>query len=77
MVSTWNFEVPYFDVLTPGVLSGKCFSSIDPSGYLVAEVENQLLGQFDAASQKGDLLTMGDRAKILSQVRGQLLVKRM
>ncbi|KAG0598046.1 hypothetical protein M758_12G040800 [Ceratodon purpureus] len=31
------------------------------------ELENRLLGQFDAASQKGDLWTMGDRAQILSQ----------
>lgn len=32
------------------------------------ELENRLLSRFDAASQKRDLSTMGECAKILSQV---------
>lgn len=33
-----------------------------------AELENRLLARFDAASQKRDLSTMAECAKILSQV---------
>lgn len=33
-----------------------------------AELENRLLGKFDAASQKRELSTMAECAKILSQV---------
>lgn len=34
-----------------------------------AELENRLLSRFDAASQKRELTTMAECAKILSQVR--------
>lgn len=35
---------------------------------LALELENRLLARFDAASQKKDLVTMAECAKILSQV---------
>lgn len=36
--------------------------------YNVVELENRLLSRFDAASQRRDLSTMSECAKILSQV---------
>lgn len=36
---------------------------------IVTELENRLLVRFDTASQKWDLPTMAECAKILSQVR--------
>lgn len=36
--------------------------------YGVVELENRLLSRFDAASQRRDLSTMSECAKILSQV---------
>lgn len=36
--------------------------------YDVVELENRLLSRFDAASQRRDLSTMAECAKILSQV---------
>jgi hypothetical protein len=37
---------------------------------LILELENRLLSRFDAASQKRELSTMAECAKILSQVSG-------
>jgi len=40
----------------------------DNSFSIFAELENRLLSRFDAASQKRELTTMAECAKILSQV---------